>query len=116
MDEELAVFGPLAWVIEAERRRGNEVRLFTEERQLRGHLPYGLTHHPMDREAIEAEFDLGGDFEWRPATAGPRMLMDVRSGMYVLDGSHPPGWLARRRRATWWKEWNDAARPRRPLR
>jgi hypothetical protein len=116
MDEELALFGPLARVVEAERQRGNEVRLVTEERQLRGHRPYALCHHPMDRDAIEAEFELGRDFEWRPATAGPWMLMDLQTWMYVLDGSHRPGWRARRRRAAWWREWTEGSRPRRPLR
>lgn len=110
------MLGPLAQVVEAERRRGNEARLFTEERQLRGDVPMALCHHPMDREAIEAEFELGARFEWRPATAGPWMLMDLRTWLSVVDGSHEPGWRARRRREAWWREWNDAPRPRIPLR
>jgi hypothetical protein len=70
---------------------GQREELFTEERQLRREQPLALTHHPVDRAAIEAELDLDARFEWRPASVRPWMLMDLRSWMHIVDGSGSPG-------------------------
>lgn len=107
--------GPLMDVVEAERSRGNIVRLFTEERQLRGHPPYAMCHHPMDREAIAAEFELPPAYVWRPVSTGPWMLIDTESGRSVIDDNGHPGWRARRRRAAWWRAWRADPQSRRPL-
>ena len=108
-------FGPLESVIAAEQDRGNPVNLVVEERQLHGAAPFAVAHHRMDREAIEAEFELGTRFEFRPSSDDRWLLVDTDTALYVIDGSGQPGRRARRKRARWWEEWTAAPRSRRSL-
>jgi hypothetical protein len=105
--------GPISLVLRAEAERGNEARLFVEERQLRGEqAPYALLRHPMDREAVEAAFALGDSLEWLPATVGPQQLVDHASSTSLVDGAARPGWSSRRRHDAWWSRWRSGPQQR----
>lgn len=102
--------------MEAESRRGNPARLLLHEHQLRGDPPQAYFKYPMDRAAVEAEFDLGDRV--RPVgTPGQGLsgYRDVVTDCFAYDGHGTRGWWARRRLADWWAEWQVNARPRRRL-
>lgn len=105
-------WGPLGLVMHAERQRGNPVRAYLYDWQgLHGDTPQGYMRYPMDRRALELEFDFKDRLIWvdKPGTASH--LLDRVTGYYLYDGEQDRGWWARHRLATWWREWERNPRP-----
>lgn len=107
-------FERLGPVIEAERRRGNSFTFLREERQHRElWLPTAVGRYPLDRAAIDAEFDLGDDVRWLPYGAGKAMLITPTAQMQ--GGSLTRGPRAVLRGRSWWRTWEASAQLRQPL-
>lgn len=107
-------FARLQPVLEAERHRGNSFTYLREERQYRElWLPTARGRFPLDREAIDAEFDLGSDHGWLPYGPGRAMLVGPEA--QLIGGSQTRGPRAILRRRLWWRSWRSSSRERRPL-
>ena len=96
----------------AEAARGNSASLeFGHQRDFRMYYSF---KHPLDLDALRAEFEFGEGIH----------LGDVRGGMisfagtgtdpaFSLEGGAEESGWSRRRRARWWRRWNAA--PRTPV-
>lgn len=101
-------------MMDAERRRGNPVRAYLYDSQgLRGDKPHGYMRYPMDRRALELEFDFEDRLVWVDESAKRSILLDRSSGYFLYEGRQVRGWWARHRLATWWRDWERNPRPRR---
>jgi hypothetical protein len=101
-------------VIEAERRRGNRFSFRRTEREHRElWLPTAIGRYPLDRAAIDAEFDLGPDIHW--LTFAPETAMLVTPVAQLLGGSQTRGPRAVLRGRAWWRAWRSSSQERRPL-
>jgi hypothetical protein len=96
----------------AEATRGNPAGL--EFADLRNPRTFYSFKHPLDLDALRAEFVLGDGIH----------VGDIRGGVisfegtgaapaFTLEGGSEESWWSRRRRAAWWRRWNAA--PRTPV-
>ena len=99
-------------MLDAERHRGNHAHEYLYDWQgLRGDPPHANMRYPMDRRALEQEFDFGDRLVWVDEPGKLSYLLDNVTDYYLYDGNEVRGRLARRRLAAWWREWNRHPRP-----
>jgi hypothetical protein len=105
----------LAPILDAERARGNTGRLSAgtgrEDRP-----GYGM-RHPLDVNALRAQFAFGDGIRFLDGARYGAIVFLGRGGTEVfgIGGGGDTGFLDRRRRKRWWRNWNADPRIREPF-
>jgi hypothetical protein len=99
----------------AERQRGNSSRL--EFGDMHDQRLYYSLRHPIDLDALRAQFDFGDGIELGgDGQGGVVAFSDLGPvSAFWMRGTTEVSWWSRRRRAAWWRRWNASPRERIPF-
>jgi hypothetical protein len=102
-------------LVAAEAKRGNPARL--DFGNMHNESTHYVLPHPIDLDALLAEFAFGDGVVLTRAEAGGVVLFHTSKGRtaFWMEGTLDESDGSRRRRARWWRRWSAAPRERTPF-